>query len=501
MRYGAVIAAALLLLACSRNEPAPGSGPDGVDFSLTAGLEADLQTGFFQLELRSSNPAEVFYEILDRDGSVLADALYRVRDTTCTRPERLPDVRPWTAETPELYTLHLQAGGRDSYHPVAFRRIDPYKKDSFLVNGHPVPIKDANLDGPAGRETLLALKQAGVNALNTASRPRAFRELCDSAGIYLYPRPDSLARPDPRSAAVRRAWQDVAVLPVDPESGVFRIENRRQFTSLEDYTFRWWVERDGKRLHRPWRRTLHFATAPGSAQEFGLKLPPMKKPGEYRLFFEAVARTSRPLVEKGSVRARECLLLKEGPAPEPFRGKGPLTVTEGDTRLVVRGKDVEMVFDRADGAVKSLKVKGRELLPDGLAPCWMDAPDQVQCSWEAEPDALRLHVRYLLPGARETARFTLLASGALQVESPGTAFRLQAPDSGLRYLGEGPDLQGGPLGKTLRTTAGEAGAHPDTSFLETDAFTLRGTAPFAFRSDGSRLTLIPESAFWLVPRH
>lgn len=500
MRLPAVIGAVALLLSCSQPAPVRQSGPAGVDYDVNATLEGDLQTGFFQLELRSGKPVEVFYEIMDRDGEVLADALYRVRDTTVTVPEHLRDVRQWTAETPELYTLHLQVDGRSSYHPVAFRLIETYKKDTFLVNGCKVPFKGANLNGRTSRETLQALKLAGVNALNTADRPRALQELCDSAGFYLYPVPDSLDRPDTRSAAARHAWQDVSIRAVDPAEGIFQIQNRRQFTSLEDYTLRWWVERDGKRLRRPLLRRLHFDTDPGMSEEFHLKLPPMKKPGEYRLFFEALARESRPLVEKGSVMASECILLKESPTLEAFHAKGPLTVTEGDTRLVIRGKEVEMVFDRADGTVKSMKVKNRDLLPGGLKPV-LPAEARAVCSWNLQPDSLTLRARYLLPEEEKTALFTLLGNGVLKVESPGISFCLQAPESGLRYFGEAPDLFAAAVYKTLRTTAGESGSHPLTSWLEMEAFTLQGTNPFAFQNQGKQLIITPDPAFELVPRH
>jgi hypothetical protein len=378
---------------------------------------------------------------------------------------------------------------------VAFRRIEPYKKDTFLVNGCKVPFRGANLSGLVQRETLETLKKAGVNALNTAPLPRALQELCDSAGFYLYPQADSLERPDFRSAAVRHGWQDIGIQAVELENGLFRIENRRQFSSLEDYTIRWWVERDGKPLNRLFKKKLHFTTEPGSAQEFRIRLPRMKKPGEYRLFFEALSREDSPLVEKGSVLSSESFLLKDSSSPEEFHASGPLTITEGDTRLVIRSKDVEMVFDRGEGSVKSLRVKDQDLLPGGLAPV-LPSEGRAQCSWNLQGDSLVLRARY----PERTAVFTLLGNGVLKVESPGTPFRLQGRGSGLRYFGQAPDLWAASAFKTLRTTSGEEGVHPETSWLETEGFTLRGDTPFSFRSHGNQLTLIPDPAFILVPK-
>lgn len=499
MRFTAVIAAAALLLSCSRGEPVRPSGPAGVDYDVTATLEEDLQTGLLQLTFRTARPMEVFYELLDQDGTILADALYRVRDTTVTVPDRLRDVRQWTAETPHLYTLHLLADGHDSYHPVAFRLVEPYKKDTFLVNGCKVPFKGANLKGVPAPEELRALKLAGVNALNTPPLPRKLQELCDSAGFYLYPVRDSLERPDPRSATARYARQDVSIVAEHPEEGLFRLENHRQFSSTEDLSFRWWVERDGKRLPRLLSRPLHFAVEPGLAEAFRIKLPGMKKPGEYRLFFEAVAREDRPLVAKGSVLSSETFLLQEGPAPAPLTARGSLTVTEGDTRLVIRGKDVEMVFDRAEGSIKSLRVKDRDLLPGGLSPVF-PASARAQCNWNLQADSLVLQARYLLPGEERKAVFTLLGNGILQVDSPGTLFRMQTPESSLRYFGQAPDLFAASIFKTLRTAGGEEGWHTDTSWLKTETYTLTGTSPFRFRRSGKQLDMIPDPAFVLIPQ-
>ena len=499
MKPWAVIMGVLLLLSCSRNAPVPRSGQAGVDFDVTATLEEDLQTGYFQLELRSQKPVEVFYELMDQDGEILADALYRVRDTTETVPDHLRDVRQWTAEIPQLYTLHLQVGDRDSYHPVAFRLIEPYKKDTFLVNGCKVPFRGANLDSP-DRDVLKTLKQAGVNALNVPSPSRKLRDLCDSAGFYLYPVADTLERPDVHSVAVRYAWQDVNIRAVDLENGQFRIENHRQFSSIEDYVIRWWVERNGKPLNLLFKRHLRFATEPGSADEFHIRLPRMKRSGEYRLFFEAVNQEARPLMERGTVLASESFLLKESAAQEHFRSNGPLTITEGDTRLVIRGKDMEMVFDRADGTVKSLRVKDQDLLSGSLEPV-LPPGSRAQCNWNLQADSLILRARYLLPEGDCNAVFTLLGNGILKVSGPGLSFRLKAPESGLRYFGQAPDLVAASAFKTLRKTAGEKGVHPETSWLEMEGFTLTGDAPFTFQTAGTELIITPDPDFALVPRH
>ena len=490
--------------AAGRQEPAL----PGFSFETVATLEEeDPETGLFQLKLHSDRPLEVFYELIDADGTVLTDAVYRVSGETTTLPEPVPYVRAWTTETPELYTLHFQMDGKDAWHPVAFRRVEPLKKDTLVVNGRKVPFKRAGFN-PAGLnhsqvlEELGWLKRANVNALNAASLPLPLRELCDTVGFYLYA--DTLAAPDPASFAVRFAYREVDIQPEDIPEGLFRISNRKQFTSLEDYTVRWWVERDGRRMGLFPRHRLHFSTAPGASETFRLKLPDMEKPGEYRIVFESVLRRRQPLVEKGTVLATEEIVLKDKTAAAPYQPSGTLAVTEGDTRLVIRGKDVEMVFDRAEGTVKSLKVKGKDLLDpaEGLHPVFPE-PCRAQCTWSTAEGPVQLQAAYLLPEETRRVRYTLYADGALKVEGPGTLFRFRTQGEGRRYFGRGPDLSAAAAFKSIRKWNGEEGLHPESSWLETGNLTVVGDHPFSFRCqerpEGTETIIGPEKGFVLVP--
>ena len=178
----------------------------GFDFSVVSTLEEDLRTGVFQLELRSEAPAEVYYELIDPEGNILADALYNVQGCQTTLPDRIPGVRPWSAETPVLYTLLLRVNGEYTRFHVGFRRLEiasvmdgEQEVKAFLVNGQPVKFKGVNYHehNPftghyLTRENLLKdlrlMKEAHINAIRTSHYPpgREFYELCDSLGFYVY---------------------------------------------------------------------------------------------------------------------------------------------------------------------------------------------------------------------------------------------------------------------------------------------------------------------------
>lgn len=113
----------------------------------------------------------------------------------------IPQVRRWSAETPDLYTLVVTlttaASEESTRCTVGFRRVE-IRDRQLLVNGAPVLIKGMNLhdhhdtEGKAvPRATMEAdvrlMKQFNVNAVRTAHYPKDpyYYELFDRYGLYV----------------------------------------------------------------------------------------------------------------------------------------------------------------------------------------------------------------------------------------------------------------------------------------------------------------------------
>jgi len=178
----------------------------GFDFQVVSTLSEDLSTGIFRLKMQASAPVEVFYELLDPSGEVLTDALFEFHGDITTLNDSIPAVRPWSAETPTLYTLLLRVNGEYTRFHVGFRRLEiKTVKDgqrdvkALLVNGQPVKFKGVNLhehNPYTGHyvtrqnllDDLLLMRAAHINAIRTCHYPqsREFYELCDSLGFYVY---------------------------------------------------------------------------------------------------------------------------------------------------------------------------------------------------------------------------------------------------------------------------------------------------------------------------
>ncbi len=709
----------------------------GFDFTVVSTLTPDLATGVFKLKMRSTAPTEVAYELLDQDGTAVADAVFEFSGEMASVTDSIPAVRRWTAETPQLYTLLLKVNGEYTRFHVGFRRLEiATVKDgdrdvkAFLVNGQPVKFKGVNLHehNPytghyVTRENLLEdltlMKLANINAIRTCHypQPREFYELCDSLGFYvydeaniethamgysldktlgnnpawlakhidrtenmyyrtanypcvtllslgneagngvnfyetykllkkldqdgqnrpvvyeraeyewntdvinpMYPNADwfrkmgetynerpvipceyahamgnstgsldwqwkyiyahphlqggfiwdwvdqglydkervwtyggdygenapsdgnfncnGIVNPDrdphPGYYEVKHVYQDVSITPVDAEKGLFQIFNRHYFTDLSPYSVTYWVERNGKRPFWWFRHKLSFRTAPQTAEEFKVKLPRMKKAGEYRIFFEVSTAQALPLVAKGSILACDETLIKDTSAKTVREVKGQVELTDGDTQLVVRSSRAELVFDKADGYVKSWKVDGKDVVDPsfGLRPNYWRAPvDNDYGSGEPLRSLAYKHpekpvlvnaekradgsvaIRLTGKGVRKSEVYTFYADGSLKLEVsteptgpldldfwhrvmiPRLGFRFRVADEAFRYFGRGPvenywDRNSGTFKRIWESTASaecypyvrpqETGHHTEVSWLEVGGMAIIGGEPFEF---------------------
>ncbi len=182
-----------------------------VDFEAIATLDATCHRGEFRLEmqLRNSEEVAVGYELLDREGKPVLSGRQIAQENRISFDGNVPDVKPWSAEDPYLYTLLMQVGSEYIPFRIGFTRFEmadsqlrdangrPYKV--LLVNGQPIKFKGVNLhehDPYTGhyvtpellRRDLELMRRNNINAIRTCHypQPRFFYELCDSIGIYVY---------------------------------------------------------------------------------------------------------------------------------------------------------------------------------------------------------------------------------------------------------------------------------------------------------------------------
>ena len=337
--------------------------------------------------------------------------------------------------------------------------------------------------------------------------------------------------PHPAFYEVKHQYQNVSIRAVDAQNGIFEIFNRHYFTDLGKYSVKYWVERDGKRPFWWFSRKKHFQTAPQTAEQFTVKLPRMKRPGEYRIFFEVSAAEDLPLIEKGTIVACDEVLILSSSVRKVREAKGNLEVTNGDTQIVVRGASVEFVFDKANGFVKSWKVKNVDLVDPtfGIRPNFWRAPIDndygnnapvrtAQFKEPGKPESVNatkqadgtVVIAVKGSGVRASETYTLYPDGTLRiavetapgtdknVEIPRLGFRFRVADDAFRYYGRGPvenywDRSSCTFKRIWNSSASqeyypyvrpqECGHHTETEWLAIGPLTVvRGTEPFEFNA-------------------
>ncbi|HET6209815.1 MAG TPA: glycoside hydrolase family 2 TIM barrel-domain containing protein [Jatrophihabitans sp.] len=120
-----------------------------------------------------------------------------LHEAAANQPHSIENVQPWTAETPRLYQLVVQAAGESASIAVGFRRV-AIRDGVFTVNDKPILLRGVNrhewhpergraLDADSMLADVLLMKRHNVNAVRTSHYPPHpdFLDLCDRYGLWV----------------------------------------------------------------------------------------------------------------------------------------------------------------------------------------------------------------------------------------------------------------------------------------------------------------------------
>ncbi|MEO9132885.1 MAG: glycoside hydrolase family 2 TIM barrel-domain containing protein, partial [Sphingomonas sp.] len=179
------------------------------DFFVHAGLENRYSTGALAVDVAvtpSAQPTSARLVLLDGDRKVMEIAQPVAAgsdERKVTLKGLLPGVKPWTAETPNLYMLLVElydAKGdiiQSTYSRIGFRTVE-ISNGLVTVNGTPITIRGVNRHEhdpetfhvisleSMGRDIQL-MKRANINAVRTSHYPNDPRlyDLADKYGLYV----------------------------------------------------------------------------------------------------------------------------------------------------------------------------------------------------------------------------------------------------------------------------------------------------------------------------
>ena len=177
-----------------------------LDVRVETDLKNNYKDGYLNITAKVQGNTLAYFGLYDPDGKeVIVTGTDNVKNGVAKYQLRVKNVRKWSAETPNLYTLvvsPIQNGGM--YLPyeivqvkVGFRKVE-IKNKQFLVNGQPVLLKGADrheMDPDEGYnvseqrmiQDIMMMKRLNINAVRTCHYPDDPRwyDLCDKYGLYV----------------------------------------------------------------------------------------------------------------------------------------------------------------------------------------------------------------------------------------------------------------------------------------------------------------------------
>ncbi|HQG55910.1 MAG TPA: glycoside hydrolase family 2 TIM barrel-domain containing protein [Bacteroidales bacterium] len=183
--------------------------------------------------------------------------------------------------------------------------------------------------------------------------------------------------PHPSLHEVKKVYQYIGFEPEDITKGLVKIKNKYDFTDLSEFNFEWEIAADGAVVLSG---SFRIPTLPPH-RETVVSLPVSQlKPLEATEYFLNIrASRSAPwgIIPEGHVYAAEQIALPVSLPATATLPRDPLSVLqteEKNSKLFVRGENLEVAFDLGKGIMESLKYKGREHLLKGPQPDFWRPP-------------------------------------------------------------------------------------------------------------------------------
>lgn len=185
--------------------------------------------------------------------------------------------------------------------------------------------------------------------------------------------------PHPHMAEVAYQYQTIWATPVDIAKGEIAVTNENEFSDLSNYTLRWTLLVDGKAVESGVVNNLDVPA--GSTKSITLPYTLPKSDAEILLNIDFITKKEKQLVPAGHLQARNQIVVspyKAGGlefAAAPFKAK-PEIINNNTNRLIVKGQDFTMEFDKTDGLLCEYTVGGISMLASGgkLSPNFWRAP-------------------------------------------------------------------------------------------------------------------------------
>ena len=187
--------------------------------------------------------------------------------------------------------------------------------------------------------------------------------------------------PHPGYVEVRHDYQNIAVVPLNPAAGSFKVLNRNYFRSLDGLKLHYEILREGDPVSRG---DIALNAAPQGEQDIRISYPGFLRPFEYTIAFKVVSKGDNLLPDGTVIALDECVIHEADVKLFSQNAKVKLDVYEDAETISLTRNGFSLVFDKVKGYVTSLVMDGEERFdPEfGFRPLfWRGPTDNDYGNW------------------------------------------------------------------------------------------------------------------------
>lgn len=176
-------------------------------------------------------------------------------------------------------------------------------------------------------------------------------------------------KPHPSYFEVKKVYCEIKVKEKDLSKGEFTLINKKLFTDLSDFEFKWSLQAEGKEVQSG---TVDINCEPQSQADFTIPYDLKGLPNkECVLIISFLNKTARLWCEKGYEQGFDQFIVKEEVKEDVRSFEQNLTYVKNGQIVTVKGEDFDITVN--GGKITSLKYNGKEYLKASITPNYFRA--------------------------------------------------------------------------------------------------------------------------------
>ena len=174
-------------------------------------------------------------------------------------------------------------------------------------------------------------------------------------------------KPQPEMWQMKKSVQPLSIKLIDAESGWVEVWNRNNFLDASVYKTRWFLEADGEVLQHG-ELNLQVSAQSKKLIQIPYQKPVLKPGKEYRITVSSSLTNDELWAKAGHEVSWDQLELPWFQKLEvaAISQKPNLNLVQSNADIAVSGTDFKYTFDKKSGVLKSIQIKGKEMLKSPL---------------------------------------------------------------------------------------------------------------------------------------